>query len=98
MANADVNAVGAAWRVVWGCQVEALSLVELWDGNPDAEAWASLADRALSRFSTAVESLEAAYRASDMSPIEAAWGNGGMGAVAPMETQGVEGQLANTRK
>lgn len=100
MADANVNAVvhpvKAAWKEVWGIQGEASSLVELWDGNPDAESWAFLADSVLSRMNDAIEALERAYSQSGMSPLTH-YENGGMGAVAPMVTQEVDSQSIAAR-
>lgn len=86
---ADVHPVKAAWKRVWGAQVEALSLVTLWDGNPDSDSWAALADGVLSRMAEAIDGLEHAYRQDGMSPLTH-YETGGMGAVAPMVTKVVD--------
>lgn len=84
MADANVIAGGhphgAVWKEIYGCQAEAMSLVELWYGNGDADAVATLASALLERFCAAVDKLE-------RPPID--WG---VGAVAPTVTQEVDSQ------
>ncbi|WP_066263956.1 hypothetical protein [Hydrogenophaga flava] len=114
MAKADGIAaehpIKAAWKEMWGHQCEALSLCELFKSDSlDAESWSYLARGVLQRFSDAADVLSRAYTLDGLSPLtsyepaeDAGDGagvvNGGMGAVAPMGTEVVDGELTSSRK
>lgn len=102
---AGVHPVKAAWKEMWGIQGEAFSLCELYGlDNLPPEAWSYLAQGTLQRFTDVVDRLQRAYSDDGLSPLtsyetdDGGDGDGGMGAVAPMGTEVVDGGLISSRK